>query len=200
MNRTEHKPGALTFNGKQTVFRSHLEARWALFFDRRGMAWDYEPFKFPVQRGGTYTPDFRVEGIGIIEVKPTLDHLAESVDRIEQYVEKTGERVYLLYGRSPFNAGVMILTKTPLMAYRTDDMQRVVVLAGKQARDIVAEHYHACRQSIHQTLKLVSGHVEFDPLTVGQMLAPMEADKTAEARGKAIVRPILSKQFMERAA
>jgi hypothetical protein len=44
---------------KGYLFRSRLEARWAVFFDQMGWSWDYEPEGFEL--GGTqYLPDFKV--------------------------------------------------------------------------------------------------------------------------------------------
>lgn len=52
-------------------FRSRLEARWAVFFDRLGLTWQYEPEGFELVTG-RYLPDFLVEGVWV-EVKPTRD-------------------------------------------------------------------------------------------------------------------------------
>jgi hypothetical protein len=41
-------------------FRSRLEARWAMFFDLIGVAWEYEPVRIRTCRI-TYVPDFRIE-------------------------------------------------------------------------------------------------------------------------------------------
>ena len=41
-------------------FRSRLEARWAVFFDALGLAWEYEPEGFELGGGVRYLPDFRV--------------------------------------------------------------------------------------------------------------------------------------------
>ena len=38
-------------------FRSRSEARWAVFFDEAGIAWQYEPEGFE-QYGMRYLPDF----------------------------------------------------------------------------------------------------------------------------------------------
>lgn len=38
-------------------FRSRLEARWAVFFDALGIAWEYEPEGFELP-SGRYLPDF----------------------------------------------------------------------------------------------------------------------------------------------
>ena len=54
-------------------FRSRLEARWALFFDRVGIAWDYEPEGFSLPVNGRYLPDFWLpESACYVEIKPFL--------------------------------------------------------------------------------------------------------------------------------
>ena len=40
-------------------FRSRLEARWAMFFDRMRIKWDYEPDAFATSMGN-YLPDFSI--------------------------------------------------------------------------------------------------------------------------------------------
>lgn len=58
-------------------FRSRLEARWAVFFDHLGIAWEYEPQGYaigPDER--PYLPDFRLRGHDIwVEVKGSEDQL-----------------------------------------------------------------------------------------------------------------------------
>lgn len=41
-------------------FRSRLEARWAVFFDRLELDWEYEPEGFDLGQFGYYLPDFKV--------------------------------------------------------------------------------------------------------------------------------------------
>ena len=41
-------------------FRSRLEARWAVFFDKLGIVYEYEPEGFYLSDGRKYLPDFRV--------------------------------------------------------------------------------------------------------------------------------------------
>ena len=53
-------------------FRSRLEARWAVFFDAIGWAWEYEPQGYALRGGLCYLPDFLVEGDYFVEVKPAL--------------------------------------------------------------------------------------------------------------------------------
>lgn len=42
------------------LFRSRLEARWAVFFDAIGANWTYEPEGFQLPSGTYYLPDFRI--------------------------------------------------------------------------------------------------------------------------------------------
>jgi hypothetical protein len=59
------------YNGHR--FRSRLEARWAVFFDRLGVEWEYEPEGFELKDGTKYLPDFylpKFEGGCWVEVKP----------------------------------------------------------------------------------------------------------------------------------
>jgi len=52
------------------LFRSRLEARWAMYFDLLGYEWDYEIEGFSTKFGG-YLPDFYLSKIGVfIEIKP----------------------------------------------------------------------------------------------------------------------------------
>ena len=44
------------------LFRSRLEARWAVFFDTCGVKWEYEPEGFELPNGEMYLPDFKVYG------------------------------------------------------------------------------------------------------------------------------------------
>lgn len=55
------------------LFRSRLEARWAVFFDSLKLDWSYEPEGFQLPSGTFYLPDFRVMMHGHpvwFEIKP----------------------------------------------------------------------------------------------------------------------------------
>jgi hypothetical protein len=54
-------------------FRSRTEARWAVFWDRLGIGWEYEPERFELPNGQIYIPDFRIccgEDSTLVEIKP----------------------------------------------------------------------------------------------------------------------------------
>lgn len=58
------------------LFRSRLEARWAVFFDHLNIKWEYEPEGFVLSDGRYYLPDFWLPTFchGMwVEVKPTGD-------------------------------------------------------------------------------------------------------------------------------
>lgn len=78
-----------------TLFRSRLEARWAIFFDALGVKWEYEPEGYT--DGETmYLPDFWLPEFDCFwEVKPT-DHY--DAKKIEMLVENTGKRCYVSFG------------------------------------------------------------------------------------------------------
>lgn len=45
------------------LFRSRLEARWAVFFDACGVAWEYEPEGYDLGNGIHYLPDFLLRNV-----------------------------------------------------------------------------------------------------------------------------------------
>ena len=51
------------------TFRSRLEARWAVFFNKIGLKWDYEIEGFELEDGTWYLPDFYIPEFGYIEIK-----------------------------------------------------------------------------------------------------------------------------------
>ena len=48
---------------KGYLFRSRLEARWAVFFDACGVDWEYEPEGYDLGNGLRYLPDFLLHGV-----------------------------------------------------------------------------------------------------------------------------------------
>ena len=88
----ELKPIQTEYKGY--LFRSRLEARWAVFFDALGVRWEYEPEGFDLGDGIMYLPDFLLHGVTInhgyfkrnrdvyVEVKGQMsDEDAEKINR-----------------------------------------------------------------------------------------------------------------------
>jgi hypothetical protein len=59
-------------------FRSRLEARWAVFFDTLGIAWEYEKEGYDLGEAGWYLPDFWLpEWECFVEIKPDVPNEKE---------------------------------------------------------------------------------------------------------------------------
>jgi hypothetical protein len=83
---------------KGVQFKSRLEARWAVFFDKLGLRWEYEPELFQLPSGG-YLPDFALTWPNgnyrlWAEVKPTEDVLTARDHA--RYAEVATNRILLL--------------------------------------------------------------------------------------------------------
>jgi hypothetical protein len=90
MERREHRLAVVD----GVTMRSTLEARWAVFFGCLRLKWQYEPRTFDLNTAGRYTPDFRVDNLGWVEIKPTVDHLRESWSRIKGFLATKPEPIY----------------------------------------------------------------------------------------------------------
>ena len=68
----ELKPIQTRYKGY--LFRSRMEARWAVFFDALSIHWEYEPEGFECENGERYLPDFYLPSFDLhglyVEVKP----------------------------------------------------------------------------------------------------------------------------------
>lgn len=84
------------------LFRSRLEARWAVFLETLQLQWRYEPegFRLP---SGPYLPDFLLElwgegGRGYwVEIKPT-DPTDREKCLVRELAESTGRNSYIVAG------------------------------------------------------------------------------------------------------
>ena len=93
----EQTPAITEYGG--VIFRSQLEARWAAYFDRRGITWEYEPARFD-----GWTPDFRLalDGAQIYaEVKPVTEFPMDVAQRI---LNAGCDADVLILGQAPHHA------------------------------------------------------------------------------------------------
>lgn len=79
-------------------FRSRLEARWAVFFDHLGVAWEHEPQGYDTP-AGRYLPDFmlHLSKPTLLEVKPLSD-LGLVDERWRWAAPAAGARILVAYG------------------------------------------------------------------------------------------------------
>lgn len=80
---------------KRILYRSRLEARWAVFFTVLRVSFEYEQYVFKTTEGG-YMPDFFIEKTGwFIEIKPTKPTVEEI--RKAQSVSRQGNKIVILW-------------------------------------------------------------------------------------------------------
>lgn len=75
------------YNG--ILFRSRLEARWAIYFDALNVDYVYEPECYLLENNKKYTPDFYLQKLDLfIEIKPNTESLKEDyhTSRWESFV------------------------------------------------------------------------------------------------------------------
>lgn len=103
---------------KQRLFRSRLEARYAVLFDALGIqAWEYEPEGFILSDGTRYLPDFWLPVNGNpewgywIEVKPTPPSSAE-IAKLEGLVRESGHEGWFLIGQPGEGTAIRIGTES----------------------------------------------------------------------------------------
>ena len=81
---------------KRQVFRSRLEARWAIFFDKLEIKWEYEAEGYNLG-GKWYLPDFwlpEFEGGTHVEVK----HIGGDFTKAKRFTVRTGKSMWLCEG------------------------------------------------------------------------------------------------------
>lgn len=102
------------------LFRSRLEARWAMFFTLMGYTWEYEPEGYILEDGTKYIPDFKVaiptpqtKGVGYyyVEVKP-LRHLKKQEILKAQLLVKGGDLPLILVQGIPAFRNYFLFFKT----------------------------------------------------------------------------------------
>lgn len=86
------------------LFRSRLEARWAVFFDACKVLWEYEPEGYDLGDGLYYLPDFLLHGVEgraggdlYVEVKGCMND--KDAEKINRFVN-LGKKDPSLFGKS----------------------------------------------------------------------------------------------------
>ena len=101
------------------LFRSRLEARWAVFFDALRIKWEYEPEGYDLGDGVKYLPDFYWTEENIyIEIKPSNFNIEYSPKDVEKYTRFGKYKTLLLIIGSPMaNFPIMGDTRTHYIDY-----------------------------------------------------------------------------------
>ena len=173
MNEIDSIPRAY----KGIVFRSTLEASWAIMFDRLGWSWQYEPFRFP-----GWIPDFVIAEKILVEVKPNAE-LAEFVE-YDKYNSATVSTKFssaeiLLLGEAPLPSGD--LHKSPALGWlieRPNDQRHHGIIWDTALGYGIANDYSNWRCRITGAYEGGAGIVGADWKVIRQMWY----DSCAEAR------------------
>ncbi len=76
-------------------FRSRLEARWAVFFDTLGIAYEYEKEPYSLGNGIGYLPDFWLTDLKFwVEIKPAMP-TTEEFEKARRLVNSCGVPLYM---------------------------------------------------------------------------------------------------------
>jgi hypothetical protein len=118
------------------LFRSRTEARWALFWDKLDIKWEYEPQGFVTATGNPYLPDFAVfpaAGTLWAEIKGSWQSDPEGVDKWRRFAmqrpQPTGSRAVLLAGPPALDGQFLVVggnddQPDPLKGPWEDDTQQ----------------------------------------------------------------------------
>jgi hypothetical protein len=118
---------------KGYLFRSRLEARWAVLFDFCGVEYEYEPEGYDLGNGLTYLPDFLLHGVDgradgdlYVEVKgPMTDADAEKINRFYDMGTEDSDA----YGKS--QTAILVIGNIPSGA----NIENILRCIGTEAYD-----------------------------------------------------------------
>ena len=89
------KPIETNYNGHR--FRSRLEARVAVLFDKLNMKYEYESEGFELNNGIKYLPDFYLPEEDLyVEVKPQREGAAEELEKVICFVKESHKCVVVI--------------------------------------------------------------------------------------------------------
>lgn len=84
------------------LFRSRLEARWAVFLDNLKIKWEYEPEGFELSDGKRYLPDFYIPNFSggfYMEVKPSdFDFTSIEAQIIKDFIIQKNTKLLMAIG------------------------------------------------------------------------------------------------------
>lgn len=91
------------------LYRSRLEARWAVFFDAMKIRYEYEAEGYNLD-GLYYLPDFYLPDLKVyVEIKPARELEEVELDKVLRLQQTSGKRVLLIIGSPGLNS-YLILT------------------------------------------------------------------------------------------
>lgn len=115
------------------LFRSRLEARWAVFFDSCGVEYEYEPEGYDLGNGLMYLPDFLLHGVDgrddgdlFVEVKGKMTDIdADKINRFVQLGSKNADQ------NGKYETAILVVGKIP----NGDSIDDITQYISKKAYD-----------------------------------------------------------------
>ena len=83
------------------VVRSYLERKWALFFQRLKIDFEYEPERLADGSNLGYLPDFLIHKELYLEIKPTIEIARKELKKPYGFVQETNKRLLIVIGDPP---------------------------------------------------------------------------------------------------
>lgn len=179
---TDIKPIQTAYNGY--LFRSRLEARWAVFFDEMGIRYEYEPEGFMMNGHDKYLPDFYLPASKIyVEVKPSgafkysCGHLENGRENSEKYnlfssfLDKCG---YLIVQGDPYDA--MLVEKD--IHKRNDDSLAVIFYKTMHVYRHLGSDYQFIKSIDNITCKPIYKFVNKKPFVLQDFYDEVEIPST----------------------
>ena len=110
------------YNG--IIFRSCLDARWAVFFDNYGIDYEYLLEAIVLNNGSRYLPDFFIPSLGIYaEVKLDKGYSLSELKIIEEFALDCDNNLLLILG-FPTKEEIVLINRSsasPLYEYINED-------------------------------------------------------------------------------
>ena len=139
------KPIETRYNGYR--FRSRLEARWAVYFDKLGIKYEYEPQGYRLPTGECYLPDFYLPDVqSYVEIKP------RSISRIDLRNAKNKMAMLTLASNDKFGivcAGDPVDNRMRIYGHISKDREfgfqwdKAEFIFGAEIMDDDLFHYHS---------------------------------------------------------
>lgn len=99
------------------LFRSRLEARWAVFFDACGVEWEYEPEGYDLGHGVYYLPDFLLRDVqfGGFGSDSTLSDIRNLYVEVKGQITQEDAKKIMSFYKAGVTDELSGLSRTPVL-------------------------------------------------------------------------------------
>jgi hypothetical protein len=131
------KPIETIYNGYR--FRSRLEARWAVFFDKLKIKYEYENEGYELPSGKRYLPDFYLPTMDVfVEVKQDESEFINNLRKLEEFYLDCGNNLVLICG-TPTRETMYLLNRCTTIDFESFCMGSGLDEADNQSVELFME-------------------------------------------------------------